>query len=58
MDRVFISWTIENWITVVLMASLGYLAFVLLDQFVFQKFSGRGSNESSGGSAFFDMMAA
>ena len=34
MDRVFISWTIENWITVLLMAGLGYLAFTAVAQFL------------------------
>jgi len=30
MDRTYISWTIENWITVVLMVSLGYLLVALI----------------------------
>lgn len=32
-DRVLLSWTVENWITVVLMAALGYMLFALLAQF-------------------------
>lgn len=32
MDRVFISWSVENWLTVLLMAGLGYLLFALLFQ--------------------------
>ncbi len=34
MERTFLSWNIENWITVVLMAALGYLVFALFAQFV------------------------
>lgn len=30
MERVYIAWTIENWITVVLMGALGYLLFALV----------------------------
>lgn len=30
MERVYIAWSIENWITVVLMAALGYLLFSLV----------------------------
>ncbi len=40
MDRVYLAWTIENWITVVLMAALGYLLFSLVWQ-AWQKFGGR-----------------
>ena len=29
MEGVYIRWTVENWITVVLMAALGYLVFAL-----------------------------
>lgn len=32
MDRVFLSWTFENWITVLLMAGLGYVLFGLVSQ--------------------------
>lgn len=32
MDRVFISWSIENWLTIMIMAGLGYLLFALLAQ--------------------------
>lgn len=32
MEQVFIAWTIENWITVILMAAAGYLLFTLLVQ--------------------------
>ncbi len=32
MDRVFLSWNFENWLTVVLMAGLGYVLFGLLSQ--------------------------
>jgi len=37
MDRTFISWNIENWITVLLMAGLGYLVFALFVQFIVPK---------------------
>jgi hypothetical protein len=40
MNGVFISWTIENWITVVLMASLGYLLAVLVSQAFMRNGSG------------------
>jgi hypothetical protein len=30
MDRVFLSWTMTNWITVVLMVALGYVLFALV----------------------------
>jgi hypothetical protein len=39
MDRVYIAWSVENWITVLLMATLGYLLFSAVWQ-VFQKYSG------------------
>jgi hypothetical protein len=39
MDRVFISWSIENWITVMLMAGMGYLLFALVSQ-VFRNYAG------------------
>ena len=29
MEGVYIRWTVENWITVVLMAALGYLIFAI-----------------------------
>lgn len=29
MEGVYIRWTVENWITVVLMAALGYLVFAI-----------------------------
>lgn len=32
MERVFLSWTFENWITVLLMAGLGYVLFGLVSQ--------------------------
>lgn len=41
MNGVFISWTIENWITVILMASLGYLLAVM----VMQAFSRGGGSQ-------------
>ena len=47
MDRVYIAWTIENWITVVLMATLGYLLFSLLWRVV----SGAGSGSAGGSSS-------
>jgi hypothetical protein len=37
-DRVFISWSIENWITVMLMVGLGYLLFALAAQ-VFRNYA-------------------
>ena len=39
MDRVFLSWTFENWLTVVLMAALGYVLFGLVAQ-VFKQAQG------------------
>ena len=32
MDRVFLSWTFENWLTVVLMAALGFALAGILAQ--------------------------
>lgn len=32
MDRVFLAWNITNWITVVLMAALGYVLFAIVSQ--------------------------
>lgn len=32
MERTFISWNITNWITVVLMAALGYTLFAIVSQ--------------------------
>lgn len=32
MDRVYLQWTVPNWITVVLMATLGYLLLGLVGQ--------------------------
>jgi len=32
MEGVFISWNVENWVTVLLMATLGYLIFALAVQ--------------------------
>ena len=32
MEGVYIRWTVENWITVVLMAALGYLVFAVAAQ--------------------------
>jgi hypothetical protein len=32
MDRVFLSWTFENWVTVVLMAALGFAAAGIVSQ--------------------------
>lgn len=32
MDRTFISWNITNWITVILMAFLGYVLFAIISQ--------------------------
>lgn len=47
MDRVYLSWTIENWITVVLMAVLGYLVFALAGQFILAR-TGAGSAPANG----------
>jgi len=33
MERVYLAWTIENWITVMLMAIAGYFVFSLASQF-------------------------
>ena len=33
MESTYISWTMVNWITVVLMAALGYMLFALVAQF-------------------------
>ena len=32
MDRVYLQWNIANWLTVVLMAALGYSLFALVAQ--------------------------
>lgn len=32
MDRVYLAWTMENWITVLLMVAFGYLVFALMAQ--------------------------
>lgn len=42
MDRVYLAWTMENWITVVLMAAAGYLLFACVSQ-VFRNFTGKNS---------------
>jgi hypothetical protein len=39
MDRVLLSWNLENWITVVLMAALGYVLFSLVSQ-AYKNFTG------------------
>lgn len=47
MERTFISWTIENWITVFLMVSLGYVVFALIMQFALPAL-GKGGSQSAG----------
>lgn len=42
-----LTWSIENWITVVLMAALGYMLFALVTQF-FKQGSVGGALQSSG----------
>jgi hypothetical protein len=32
MERVYLAWSIENWLTIILMAALGYLLFALVSQ--------------------------
>lgn len=39
MDKVYLAWTIENWITVVLMAALGYLLTAMVWQ-AYLKYTG------------------
>lgn len=39
MERTFISWNITNWITIVLMAVLGYVLFAIVSQ-VYMNFKG------------------
>lgn len=36
MEGVYIRWTVENWITVVLMAALGYIVFAVAAQIFLQ----------------------
>jgi hypothetical protein len=36
-DRVYLSWTIENWITVVLMAAAGYFIMALVASMIHKK---------------------
>jgi hypothetical protein len=43
MDRVLISWNLPNWITVMLMGALGYVALALLAQVFKWNGSGGGS---------------
>jgi hypothetical protein len=45
-DSVMLSWTLPNWIAVVLMAALGYLVVAIVAQFVLTQFGG-GSNQAS-----------
>lgn len=46
MDHVFLAWTIENWITVLLMAALGYLVFTIVVQLIRQSGFSGGQNAS------------
>jgi hypothetical protein len=48
MERTFISWTIENWITVFLMVALGYVVFALIMQFALPALGKGGGSQSSG----------
>lgn len=48
-EKVFLSWNLPNWITVVLMVAIGYLIFGLLFQWIMGN-SG-GGLQSFGGSA-------
>lgn len=48
MERVNLAWTAENWITVVLMAALGYLLFSL----VWQLFNRAANDNSAAGNVF------
>ena len=34
--RAVLTWSVENWITVLLMVALGYGLFILVDQFAIQ----------------------
>ena len=42
MDKVYISWSIENWITVVLMVSLGYFLVSFVASIVRSRMGGLG----------------
>lgn len=44
MERTMISWNLPNWITIVLMAALGYLVFGLAAQLVLNQFGGGGGS--------------
>lgn len=37
MERAYIGWTIENWITVILMVALGYLVVAIVGQAIVGK---------------------
>ncbi len=58
MERTFISWTIENWITVLLMVGLGYAVFALFSQFVLPKMPRMGSGTNGSGNVIKFPMAA
>jgi len=42
MEKVYISWSIENWITVVLMVALGYFLVSLVTSLVRKRLGGGG----------------
>lgn len=44
-----ITWTVENWVTVMLMAVLGYLLFAFAAQVLSQMFGGGTQSTGTGG---------
>lgn len=48
MERTLITWTVPNWITVVLMAAAGYLVLGLLAQLIIGAASGSGLTSNGG----------
>lgn len=49
MERTLISWNLPNWITVMLMAALGYAVMALAAQFLFKG----GTSEAAGSGGGF-----
>ena len=48
MERNLIAWTLPNWITIMLMAAMGYLLVALLSQFVLNGFEATPQTVSNG----------
>lgn len=49
MERTLISWNLPNWITIVLMATAGYLLFGLASQFIIGASGNTTAANNSGG---------